>query len=306
MKPVLVIMAAGMGSRFGGLKQMEPVDPQGHILMDYSIYDAMKAGFGKVVFVIRKENEQLFREKVGDRIADRMEAEYAFQELEDIPRGFDVPEGRVKPWGTGHAVLAARHLVDGPFAVINADDYYGKSAFSLICDYLKTHEDDEKYRYAMVGYILKNTLTENGSVSRGVCVTDSDQYLTDITERTKIIQTQQGAAFSEDDGKTWNDLSADATVSMNMWGFSLSFMKELEGLFGIFLEENLRKNPSNPQKCEFYLPFAVHDLLIAGKATAKVLKTSDKWYGMTYREDRQQVIDSLAAMKKQGLYPEDF
>ena len=224
-KPTLVIMAAGMGSRYGGLKQIDPVDEQGHIIMDFSIYDAAKAGFEKVVFIIKKENEQDFREKIGDRISEKMEVAYVYQELTNLPEGIQVPEGRVKPWGTGHAVLCAANEIDGPFAVINADDYYGSHAFAVIYRYLTSHEDDERYRYAMVGYQLENTLTENGYVARGICETDEEGYLTKITERTHIEKKEDGAAYTEDGGQTWVHLPKNSVVSMNMWGFTPDFRK---------------------------------------------------------------------------------
>lgn len=302
-KPALVIMAAGMGSRYGGLKQIDPVDPQGHIIIDFSIYDAIRAGFGKIIFVIKKENEALFRERIGDRVAKAIDVEYAFQELEDLPEGFTVPEGRVKPWGTGHAVLACRKLIDGPFAVINADDYYGAEAFALIRDYLSAHQDDEKYRYAMVSYILRNTLTENGHVARGVCSVDDEGYLAGITERTKIIRKGEGAAYTEDDGRTWIDISPETPVSMNMWGFSESLIGELEKRFRTFLENSL---PSDPLKCEFFLPFAVNELLQENKASIRVLSTGERWYGVTYKDDKQAVMDAIQKMKDEGKYPKDW
>ncbi len=300
-KPVLVIMAAGMGSRYGGLKQIDPVDPQGHIIMDFSLYDARRAGFEKAVFIIKKENEALFRECVGDRVSRYMEVEYVYQDIENIPEGYTVPEGRVKPWGTGHAVLSCMEVVDGPFAVINADDYYGRRAFQLIYDYLTTHEDDEKFRYTMVGYILKNTLTENGHVARGICQVDEQGFLADIHERTRIIRTETGAAYTEDDGITWVDVSPECLVSMNMWGFSASMLDMLKEKFPDFLEENLK---TNPMKCEYFLPFVVDELLKEGRATVQVLKTEDRWYGVTYQEDKQTVVKAIQALKDQGVYPE--
>ena len=308
-KPVLVIMAAGMGSRYGGLKQIDPVDGQGHIIMDFSIYDAHRAGFEEVVFIIKKENEQLFRDAIGDRISKTMKVRYIFQELENLPDGFRVPEGRVKPWGTGHAVLCAEPAIDGPFAVINADDYYGVEAFRLIYDYLTEHsvetgDPEAKIQdYVMVGYLLKNTLTENGSVARGVCTTDADGHLETIVERTKIIRTEDGAAFTEDDGATWQSVSPDSVVSMNMWGFPKSFMGELKCGFPKFLEKNLA---DNPLKCEYFLPFAVNDLMNEGKAQVKVLTTHDVWHGVTYSEDKQGVMQAMKELKEQGIYPEEF
>ncbi len=310
-KPVLVIMAAGMGSRYGGLKQIDPVDDRGHIIMDFSIFDARRAGFEEVIFIIKKENEQLFRDAIGDRVSRTMKVRYVFQELENIPEGFRVPEGRVKPWGTGHAVLSAAQVIDGPFAVINADDYYGAEAFRLIYDSLTAQEKEQEEKaqsggpvtYTMVGYLLKNTLTENGSVSRGVCTTDERGCLNTIIERTKIIRTKEGAAFSEDGGDTWTDLDPDSVVSMNMWGFPRSFMDELSGRFSGFLEENL---PLNPLKCEYFLPFVVNDLMAEGSAKVQVLTTHDVWHGVTYPEDKKDVMEAMQKLKEEGVYPDEF
>ena len=216
-KPVLVIMAAGMGSRYGGLKQIDPIDEQGHIIMDFSIFDAKRAGFEKVIFIIKKENEADFKEAIGCRIEKEMQVEYAYQDIHNIPEGYEVPEGRVKPWGTAHAVLSAIDYIDGPFVVINADDYYGRDAFKKIYDFLTTHEDDEKYRYAMVGYQLKNTVTDNGHVSRGVCTLDENDYLVQVVERTHIEKRENGIAYTENDGESWEELAEDVVVSMNMW-----------------------------------------------------------------------------------------
>ena len=302
-KPVLVIMAAGMGSRYGGLKQIDPIDEQGHIIMDFSIYDAMAAGFEKVVFIIKKANEAAFKESIGERISQKIQVEYVYQELEKLPEGFTVPEGRQKPFGTGHAILCCKEVLDEPFAVINADDYYGKHAYRAIYDYLVSHEDDQLYRYTMVGYALKNTLTENGHVARGICQTDAEGFLTGIDERTHIEKRGAGAAFTEDEGKTWTELSMDSTVSMNMWGFSLFILKELESGFVEFLKNNL---PKNPLKAEYFLPFAVDGLLSEGKASVQVLNSQDKWYGVTYKEDKEMVVKAISELKKQGLYPENF
>ncbi len=300
-KPVLVIMAAGMGSRYGGLKQIDPVDEQGNKIIDFSIYDAIRAGFKKVIFVIKKENEQDFKSCIGDVVKGHIEVEYAFQELSDIPAGQSIPEGRVKPWGTAHAVLSARKLIDGPFAVINADDFYGREAFRVIYDHLSTTKDDDKYRYAMVGYALKNTLTENGYVSRGICSTDDNGYLTDIVERTHIEKRDNGAVYTEDEGKTYTDISKDSIVSMNMWGFSRSFIDEAEKSFERFFAETV---PSNPLKAECYLPGVVDVLLRAGKASVKVLRSKDRWFGVTYKEDKAFVTESIRALKDKGEYPE--
>lgn len=299
-KPVLVIMAAGMGSRYGGLKQIDPIDAEGNIIMDFSIFDAKRAGFEKVVFIIKKENEADFREAVGNRMEQIMEVAYVYQDMSNIPEGYAIPEGRVKPWGTAHAVLSCIDEVDGPFAVINADDYYGRHAFQVIYDYLSTHEDDDKYRYTMVGYNLMNTLTENGHVARGVCEMNAAGELVGIKERTRIEKKGEGAAFTEDDGATWVEIPAEATVSMNMWGFTNSILKEIKAGFPAFLEEGLKVNP---MKCEYFLPSVVSDLLEAGKATVTVLKSEDKWYGVTYKEDKPVVMEAINKMKESGVYP---
>ena len=300
-KPVLDIMAAGMGSRNGGLKQIDPVDKEGHIIMDFSIYDAKRAGFGKVVFIIKRENEKDFKEAVGHRMEQVMDVAYVFQDIDQIPDGFQVPEGRVKPWGTAHAVLSAMDEVDGPFAVINADDYYGRHAFQVIYDYLTTHEDDEKYRYTMVGYHLKNTVTDNGHVSRGICELDSEKRLVAINERTRIEKRDGGIAYSEDDGTTWTKLDPDTLVSMNMWGFTHSILDEIKAGFPAFLEKGLAENP---MKCEYYLPSVVSGLLEEGKATVTVLESEDKWYGVTYKEDKPVVVAAIQALKDAGVYPQ--
>ena len=301
-KPVLVIMAAGMGSRYGGLKQIDTIDAQGHIIMDFSIYDAKLAGFEKVVFIIKKENLEVFKEVIGDRVAEKMEVSYVFQELDNLPEGYALPEGRVKPWGTGHAVLSAIDAIDGPFAVINADDYYGREAFAKIYDFLASNEDDDKYRYAMVGYVLENTLTDHGHVARGVCVTDENNFLTGINERTKIAKRDGGAAYTEDD-ETWVPLPLDCTVSMNMWGFSKSLLEELNAQFPAFLDEGLK---ANPMKCEFFLPTVVNNLIDADRATVTVLTSADKWYGVTYKEDKEVVVEAIRKMEEDGKYPAEF
>jgi len=300
-KPVLIIMAAGMGSRFGGLKQIEPIDDMGHMIIDFSIYDAKRAGFEKIYFIIKKENEAVFREKIGDRISPFVEVEYIYQDLNDLPDGYTIPAGRIKPWGIGHAVLSCLGRVDGPFAVINADDYYGKSAFSIIYNFLEKAIDDEKYNYAMVGYIIENTLTENGYVSRGVCTLDENDYLTGIKERVNIRKAGEGAEYIEDDGKTWIPIPRHSIVSMNMWGFTNSILKELNIRFEKFLAEKLK---TNPLKAEFFLPDAVGNILKEGKGRVKVLRTPDKWYGITYKEDKERVVKAIAELKKEGVYPE--
>lgn len=301
IKPVLVVLAAGMGSRYGGLKQMDPVDECGHAILDFSVYDAKRAGFEKVVFIIKEQIEKDFKELVGKRIEACMEVEYVFQELTKIPEGFTVPKDRVKPFGTGHAVLCAKDAVKAPFAVINADDYYGPEAFQILYDYLITHEDDEFCRYVMVGFHIENTITENGHVARGVCETDSDGYLTSITERTRIEKIDGHAAYTLDGGTTWNPLPDGTVVSMNCWGFTPGFMDELENQFPKFLEETLK---TNPLKGEYFLPSVVSDLLSQKKAVAEVKETHGKWYGVTYQADKEAVVEAIKEMKKEGLYPE--
>ncbi len=301
-KPVLVIMAAGMGSRYGGLKQIDPIDEQGHIIIDYSIYDAVRAGFKKVIFIIKRENEAIFREKIGDRVKDHIEVEYVFQDINDIPEGFSVPEGRTKPWGTGHAVLSCLGKIHGPFAVINADDFYGRHAFSMIYDFLLNNEDHIKYSYAMIGYILENTLTENGYVSRGICTTSNDGNLISIKERTRIEKREGGKAFyTEDDGLSWVPIDNESIVSMNMWGFTHSILDELKNRFRTFLEISV---PKNPLKAEYYLPEVVGELLKERKAEVKVLKSLDRWYGVTYKDDKEMVNNAIEKMKCNGIYPE--
>ena len=290
-------MAAGMGSRFGGLKQAAKFGTPPKTMLDFSIGDAMEAGFEKIVFVIRKDIESAFRESVSAKYEKLADVRYVFQEA----CGAKLPEGRTKPWGTGHAVLSCIDILDGPFAVINADDYYGPEAFKMIYDYLTTHEDDSRYRYTMVGYRLGNTLTENGHVSRGVCTVDSKGYLTGICERSFFVMSPDGAAYSEDDGQTLIPISPDERVSMNMWGFSASILKELNERFAAFLAKNLE---TNPLKCEYFLPFVVDELLREGKATVQVRKSMDKWYGVTYKEDKPNVVAAIRKVKAQGLYPE--
>lgn len=299
--PVLVIMAAGMGSRFGGLKQIEPVSDKGEIILDFSLYDAVMAGFKKVIFVIKKENEDAFRELIDSRAGKYIDVEYAFQAIDDLPEGYRVPEGREKPWGTGHAVLAARDLVDAPFAVINADDYYGPGAFQTMYSFLENAEDNDKYQFCMVGFQIENTLTENGYVSRGVCQLSDEGYLTDITERTKIQWQDDKIVFTEDDGTTWQELPRGTSVSMNFWGFTSSMMKELKERFPAFLDKAVVENP---MKGEYFLPGVVDQLIQEGKAEVKVLNSMDRWYGVTYKEDKESVVDALQSMKDKGEYPD--
>ena len=302
-KPVLVVMAAGMGSRYGGMKQIDPVGPNGQVIVDYSLYDARRAGFETVIFVIKHEIEETFKAAIGDRVAKVMKVKYAFQQLDELPAGFAIPEGRVKPWGTCHAVLAAKDLIDGPFAVINADDYYGPEAFKVIYDYLSTHADGTVYDYCMVSYLLKNTVSENGSVARGVCVANEDGTLRSVTERTRIETYENGIHYTEDGGESWHDLPADAPVSMNLWGFGESFLDEAERRFAGWLTEHLEQNPL---KCEYFLPLVVSELIDEGKAAVKILHSRDKWYGVTYREDKPTVVAAIAQKTQDGLYPEDL
>lgn len=301
-KPVLVVMAAGMGSRYGGLKQVDPVGNHNQLIIDYSIYDARRAGFETVVFVIKHEIEDTFKAAIGDRLSKVINVKYAYQQLDDLPEGYAVPEGRVKPWGTAHAILAARKVVDGPFAVVNADDYYGPEGFKKIYDYLESHPDQPGcYEFAMVGYLLGNTVTENGHVARGICEEDSENYLTRVTERTHIEKDGADARFTEDDGATWTHLSGGTIVSMNLWGFTESFLKEAEARFPAFLDKALKETPL---KGEYFLPSVVTQLLEEKKARVKVLRSADKWYGVTYREDKPVVVNAIAAMTASGLYPD--
>ena len=300
-EPVLLIMAAGMGSRYGGLKQIDPVGSKGELIIDFSLYDAIGAGFKKAVFIIKKETEGDFRTLIDDKAGRFIKTEYAFQELSDLPPGYTVPEGREKPWGTCQAVLSARHIIDGPFAVINADDYYGKEAFRSMYDFLARAADDEKYRCCMIGYMLKNTLTEHGHVARGVCEVSPDGFLSDIAERTKIMNREGRIMFTEDDGKTWTAVDDGALVSMNFWGFSRGVMDGIYEMFPLYLDKILSENPL---KGEFFLPLAVGRFLKENKASFKVLMSEDKWYGVTYKEDRESVMAAFRSMKEKGLYPE--
>ena len=303
-KPVLVVMAAGMGSRYGGLKQLDPVGSHGQLIIDYSIYDAHRAGFETVIFVVKRELEAAFRAAIGDRLSRTMDVKYVFQERDDLPEGYAVPAGREKPWGTAQAVLAARGLIDGPFAVINADDYYGPEGFRAVFDYLqRTPDRDGLYEYAMVGYLLRNTVTENGFVSRGVCGEDGAGWLTDVTERTRIEKDGADARYTEDGGETWVGLPGDTVVSMNLWGFTRSYLDEAWARFPAFLDGALQ---TNPLKGEYYLPAVVSALLGEGRARVKVLKSRDKWYGVTYKEDKPLVVRAVRDMTAAGLYPDDL
>ena len=303
-KPVLVVMAAGMGSRFGGLKQIEPVGNHGQVIMDYSIYDAKRAGFETVVFVIKHEIEETFKEAIGNRLSKVIDVRYAFQEITDLPDGYSVPEGRVKPWGTAHAIMAARKVVDGPFAVVNADDYYGPEGFKVIYDYLSQNPDQpDCYEFAMVGYSLRSTLTENGSVARGVCEEDDNNYLIRVTERTCIEKDGNDARFSLDGGNNWTALSGDTVVSLNLWGLTRSFIDEAVSRFPEFLDNAIAENP---MKGEFFLPTVITQLLEEKKARVKVLRSSDTWYGVTYMADKPMVVAAIAEKTANGLYPDNL
>ena len=303
-KPVLVVMAAGMGSRYGGLKQIDPVGNHGEAILDFSLFDAHAAGFETAVIIIKEAIRKDFMDTVGKRLEKcPMEIRYAYQELHKIPEGVPVPPERTKPWGTCHAVLCAKDEIDGaPFAVINADDYYGKSAFKTIYDALVQAQDGQKYDYCMVGYLLGNTVTENGSVARGICETDENGYLTTVAERTRIEVYENGIHFTED-GENWVDVTADTVVSMNMWGYTPSFLEEVEQRLPAFLTKALKENPA---KAEFFLPLAVEQLLREEKATVKVLESPDKWYGVTYAADKPQVVAALKEMTEQGKYPDSL
>ena len=301
-KPILVVMAAGMGSRYGGLKQIDPVGSRGEAILDYSIYDAHEAGFETVVIIIKEAIKKDFLDTVGKRLQSApVEIRYAYQELDKLPAGYSVPEGRTKPWGTSHAVLCARETIDGaPFAVINADDYYGKSAYRVMYDALCKAADGEKYDYCMVGYELGKTVTEHGSVARGVCCADERGNLTQVIERTRIEKYEGGIRFTED-GENWEDLPEDTIVSMNMWGYTPSFLEEVEQRFAAFLDKTLAENPT---KGEFYLPLVVRQLLQENKANVKILTSPDKWYGVTYAADKPVVVAALKEKTAEGLYPD--
>lgn len=296
-KTTLVIMAAGMGSRYGGMKQFASVDSQGHILMDYAIFDATRAGFDKVICIIKPEMEKDFHEAIGKRISKYVDLTYAFQELDKLPKGYRIPEGRVKPWGTAQAVLCAKNLIDTPFSVINADDFYGRTAFESIHSFLV--EDHAENEHAMVGYLVENTLTENGHVARGICETDENGHLVGIVERTHIEPRTGGAAYTED-GENFTFVPKGTIVSMNLWGFQHSILSEIENRFASYLDHNL---PFNPLKCEYFLPLIPNALIQEGKSSVKVIGTSEKWYGVTYQPDMPKLQAAIVAMKEQGIYP---
>ena len=296
-QPTLVILAAGMGSRFGGLKQITAVDDFGHAIIDFSMYDAYRAGFRKVAFIIKHEIEADFKRFVGERAEKHFDVKYVFQQTDMLPAGYELPEGRVKPWGTAHAVLCAKDVIDGPFAVINSDDFYGRSAYSAIYDYLVS--DHPETEHAMVAYLLRNTVTENGSVARGICDVKNG-FLSDVVERTKIFKKGADAEYTED-GETFFPLSGETLVSMNFWGFNESFMEQLEKRFPQWLDKNL---PVNPLKAEYFLPFVADAMIKEGEGKVKVLNCHETWHGITYKEDMESVVSSIAKMRSEGLYPE--
>ena len=296
MKPTLLVLAAGMGSRYGGLKQMDGVGPHGEIILDYSVMDAIRAGFGKVVFVIRSSFAEQFKARINaEHYGNRIAVEYVYQELDKLPAGFSVPEGREKPWGTNHAILMAKEVIHEPFAIINADDFYGRDAFEVMARHLETL-GSAKGKYCMVGYRLENTLSENGTVSRGVCETSADGLLVGMTERTSIGRTANGIEYKDTDG-SMHPLAADATVSMNLFGFTPDYFEKSEELFVDFLKEH-----GNELKSEYYIPFAVNTFIHSGYATMTVLKTTAQWFGVTYKEDRPMVVARLQKLHDQGVY----
>lgn len=296
-EPTLVILAAGMGSRFGGLKQITAVDSHGHAIIDFSLFDAYRAGFRKVAFIIKHEIEEDFKAAIGHRMEKYFDVKYVYQQLDMLPEGYSVPEGRTKPWGTAHAVLCAKEAVQGPFAVINADDFYGRSAYCALFDFLRADRDGSEH--AMVAYLLKNTVTEYGSVARGICRVDGG-YLSDIVERLHIEKRGEDGAYTED-GENWVPLSGHSPVSMNFWGFGPGMMAELERRFPEWLDKNL---PENPLKCEYFLPFVANALIKEGTGSIRVLNCHETWHGITYREDMESVVSYIAALRAQGVYPE--
>ncbi len=301
VKPLLIVMAAGMGSRYGGLKQIEPVGPGGEIILEYSVFDAVRAGFGKVIFIIKEDMREDFG-SICEKMQEHIEIEYAFQKLQDVPDSFSIPEGREKPWGTGQAVLAAGNLIDAPFAVINADDYYGPEAFALMYEYLQ-NLGDKNNEYAMCTWQLANTLSDYGHVSRGVCSLSEDNYLLDIKETKKIFKSPEGARYSEDGEKTWKTLAPDTPVSMNFWGLPVSFLKELEQRFPDFL---LNDTKTDPLKSEFLLPEIIDQCIREDIARVKAMPVSERWYGITYREDKPKVMKALEKLTLEGRYPDNL
>ena len=299
MKPVLLVMAAGLGSRYGGLKQLDKIGPNGEIILELSSYDAIKAGFEKIIFILRTEIVEDFKELIGNKLSQFAEIEYVIQDMNNIPEGFNIPTGRVKPWGTGHAILCAKDIVKSPFLVINADDYYGQESFRLMYDYLSTNTEEN--HHAMVGYKLKNTLSENGHVARGICTVE-DGELKEIVERTKIIKRGESAFYTEDE-KEWIELDYNSIVSMNMWGFMNSIFEITEEGFKNFLQNNLN---NNPLKAEYFIPLVVSDLINSGKGKVKVINSKDKWYGVTYQEDKALVKEAIERMIDEDKYKKNL
>jgi hypothetical protein len=299
IKPILVVMAAGMGSRYGGLKQMDPVGPNGEVIIDYSIYDALKAGFEKVIFVIREEMKEDFLENVGKRIDAFIETSYVFQNVEKIPEGLTVPAGRIKQWGTAHAVMCCKDVIKAPFLVINADDFYGATSFKLIFEELLNTKDEEAfYQYSMLGFSLENTLTEHGQVARGICKVDDLGYLIGIEERTKIQRFDTGTKYTND-GEEWIEIPKGSVVSMNAWGFTTSIFSEIQAGFPVFLEQN----KEDILKAEYFIPSVVDKLIAENKAKVKVITSKEQWYGVTYKEDKPKVKEAINALIKKGCYP---
>ena len=299
MKPVLLVMAAGLGSRYGGLKQLDKIGPNGEIILELSSYDAIKAGFEKIIFILRTEIVEDFKELIGNKLSQFAEIEYVIQDINNMPEGFNIPTGRVKPWGTGHAILCAKDIVKSPFLVINADDYYGQESFKLMYDYLSTNTEEN--HHAMVGYKLKNTLSENGHVARGICTVE-DGELKEIVERTKIIKIGESAFYTEDE-KEWIELDYNSIVSMNMWGFMNSIFEITEEGFKNFLQNNLN---NNPLKAEYFIPLVVSDLINSGKGKVKVINSKDKWYGVTYQEDKALVKEAIERMIDEDKYKKNL
>lgn len=302
-EPILVIMAAGMGSRYGGAKQIDPIGDHGEIIIDFSTFDAIEAGFKRIIFIIKEEIYEDIKSIIGDKVSKHVEVQYAFQSIDNLPAPFTVPEGRVKPWGTGHAVLCCKELIDAPFAVINADDYYGKDGFKEIYNFLKNTEDNAQYQYAVVGYYLENTVTDNGHVARGVCEVSDNGYLTAVNERTQIEKHGEKIEYTEDGGASWVTLPSPCVVSMNFWGFTKSYIDELEKRFPLFLEKAIAENPL---KGEFFVPTVVGDLVAEEKARVKVINSKDKWHGVTYKEDKPQVVAAIRELKSQRQYPDNL
>ncbi len=298
MKPTLLILAAGMGSRFGGLKQVEPVGPNGEAIIDYTIYDAIRAGFGKVVFIIRESFADAFKEKFDTKLAGKIEVDYVYQELNNLPEGFTLPEGREKPWGTAHAILVAKDVIKEPFCAINADDFYGKNAYEIMSEYLTSSSNEDEY--SMVGYQLKNTLSDHGSVSRGICTVDENQNLVKIVETTKIFKKEEAVVSVEEDGTTL-PMTGNESASMNFWGFKPSIFKALESKFVDFLKTEINK-----PKSEMYIPSVVFEMIEEQKVMVKVLEANSPWFGVTYKEDKPIVEEKIKTLIKQGIYPENL